>query len=147
MVRRHRIQRLLPLPLRHRHKPPMQILHRRHNPLVHGDRSHLMDFRLSLSFRPRLPPLPCRRALQRKPLHRLSSPPLPNPLPALRHARPFAPYHPPRPHLAPRRSSASRNARNPPSPLAARFPLRPPFFHSSLPRRRTHPRRLRNTST
>jgi hypothetical protein len=91
LVRRGRFQRLIRLnTLLTRHNL-LQRRNRLNSSLATHKGSHLPTLAPRHLQRWRITPLPNRRTLQRKPLHRLPSPPLPNPLPTLRTQSPRPP--------------------------------------------------------
>lgn len=140
LVRRPSLQRLLHNPLL-TCNPKMQRRNGRHRPLGLHARNHLSLLAPSKLQRPRLPPLPHRRTLQRQPFRRLPSPPLyrplsPTPLPTPQQHPKFSspPPPPPSPHQTP-------NSRNRPPPPPTRLPLPPPSPPPQTPNRRKHARR------
>ena len=144
LVRGPRLQRLLHDPLLARH-PQMQRRNGRHRALGVRARNHLPLLAPRLLRRPRLAPVPHRRALQRQPLPRLPGAAAPRALPARRPpaaaARPRpAPAAPPR-RQPRRRRHAPAPTRGPPPPAPGRRVRPAARAAAPLAARRDRPRR------
>lgn len=137
LVRRRRFKCLLINHLLTRHNL-LQRRDRIHNTMATHRRRRLPALATRPLQRRRIPTLPDRRTLQRKPLHRLPSPPLPNPLPPLR----TQPPRPPPNRLAQPHPlhHPSHPRRTPPPPPTTRLHRPPPQRRQQTPHRRDHPR-------